>query len=230
MLKDLCVALTLPNRSTTPRSSCSSRRAFGSASRGTSKAFIRTRTRSRALCRWKRSRRSRDSRPSRQSGDQGCTRQRQNQGAPLVPLPGTRNVNGEELAGASRQGAGHLPGHVRASSISTRSALRAGEVLVARRRQSARDDGDRDRQERDHRAPDPRHLAALSGAAGPGRQPRARIDRQESSPCSRCGRTPRSESTARESASANGTRRSSSRGAERVAQRRAAWTAAPGAD
>ena len=101
-----------------------------------------------------------------------------------------------------------------------------------RRRQSARGDGDRDRQERGHRSPDPRHLASVIRLCGSWSSPtRSSSSSRTSSTCSRCGRTPRSESTARASASANGTRRSSSPGVQSVWRNAAtAWTAAPGAD
>ena len=76
---------------------------------------------------------------------------------------------------------GHLP-HVRASSVSTRGDLRARDLLVAGWRQSARNDGDGNRQERRHRAPGPRHFAPLSNTASSGCDPRPRIDRQDLEP------------------------------------------------
>ena len=48
-LKDLCVALDVNEQVTTPRFSCSSRRASGSGSRRTSKDFTRTKTRCRRI-------------------------------------------------------------------------------------------------------------------------------------------------------------------------------------
>ena len=205
---------TSTNRSTTPRSSCSSRRAFGSGSRRTSRAFIPTKTGSRASCRWKRSRRNRNSRPSRQPGDQSCRGSGRHPSGPrLVPLPGTRNVDEEELG---RRLSGKAP-----ATYQVMFELRPyqREALAALEDYWSRGGGN--------------PLVTMATATGKSvviahlirdisrRYPALRvlvvthvlelIDRI-SSPCSRCGRTRPSESTARASASANGTRRSSSPG------------------
>ena len=174
-----------------------------------------------ASCRWKQSRRNRNSRHRPAAAGRLRLAVSGNGSAepavPAAPLPGTRNARWK---GLGRRLSGKAPAtYGRCSSCvhTSKQALAALEDYWSRRRrQSARGDGDRNRQERRHRSPDPRHLATLSSTASPGCDPCARLIEQDLEHLLALWPDAPSESTARASASANGTRRSSSPGVQSV--------------